>query len=130
MIIKSKDSNMLIGHNLKLGEFACKCSGLHCRNVTIHSNWLQAWNKLRKKADTSIRIRSGHRCSLHNYDVGGVPLSRHITGEASDFDLDDLLKAFDNVTIIKKELYKCGFTFLLINEDLRYVHADTRGNHE
>lgn len=127
MIVKNKHQNIALAVGLHSDEFKCKCIGVHCNNVTIHPLFLKAWNQLRRRADMPIRFRSGYRCSLHNYDVGGVPLSRHLTGEAADFDLHDLLRAFENVTIIEKVLYQCGFTFIIINKEKGYVHADVRG---
>ena len=37
-----------------------------------------------------IRIHSWFRCPVHNRNVGGVPNSRHLKGEAADIDVDGL----------------------------------------
>lgn len=125
MILLAKNQNISISAHLKSDEFKCNCD--QCLTTIIHPDWLQAWSRLRLKANSPIRILSGYRCQNHNTNIGGAEQSRHITGQAADFNLNDLLTAFKNTTIIRKVLFECGFTYIEINEEHGYVHADTRG---
>ena len=56
--------------------------------IALVENLLQplrdAWGK-------PIRINSGYRCPRLNKEVGGVPTSQHVKGQASDCGVDDPL---------------------------------------
>lgn len=62
-------------------EFVCKCG---CGKVYVHPKLLNLLEKTREIYGKPIIIESGYRCFKHNAEVGGVPGSAHLTGEAAD----------------------------------------------
>ncbi len=61
-------------------ELACPCCG--ASGVTAELKELLDW--LRDKYGKPIVVKSAFRCKKHNEEVGGVPESAHLTGEAVD----------------------------------------------
>ena len=67
--------------NFRQHEFACHCCGV----CAVQLRLIDALEKLRTKlGNAPIHVNSGFRCWTHNEAVGGVPKSRHCTGEAAD----------------------------------------------
>lgn len=63
-------------------EIACKCCGELWLKDAMPSYFILAMDKLQALRDLwgePIIINSGHRCSKHNADVGGVKGSQHLT---------------------------------------------------
>ena len=46
--------------------------------------------ELRNLIHRSIHIHSGYRCRIHNAKVGGASNSRHLSGKACDFGVQDM----------------------------------------
>jgi uncharacterized protein YcbK (DUF882 family) len=63
-------------------------------------------------------VTSGHRCAEHNAAVGGVPGSKHLTGEAVDID------AGDNSAYTVAETARGLFSFVQVFD--WGIHADIR----
>tara|TARA_Y100000401_G_C8326015_1_gene228343 strand:+ start:4563 stop:4955 length:393 start_codon:yes stop_codon:yes gene_type:complete len=75
--------------NFKLKEFECK--GKSCGNCNVpdkvYFNLVKVANQLQWLRDylgKPIKINSGYRCPSHNEASGGVKLSKHTLGMASD----------------------------------------------
>lgn len=65
-------------------EFQCKCCDEHAPEG-MNPCLIFMLSILRREIRNPIVITSGYRCPEHNANVGGVPNSRHILGNASDF---------------------------------------------
>jgi len=54
---------------------------LACRHCGEQFHWPEFMDRLQQARDFTLRpfhVLSGHRCSLHNARIGGVPLSQHL----------------------------------------------------
>lgn len=70
----------------KFEEFRCRCCGglppLAKENIeALVENVL---DPARQRYGGPVLVNSGYRCQKHNAEVGGVPNSQHISGEAAD----------------------------------------------
>jgi len=67
-------------------EFACDCNGEHCDGFPAEMNLelLLKLEALRNALNTAVIITSGARCPTRNTEVGGVPNSQHLFGQAAD----------------------------------------------
>lgn len=75
-----------ISAHFSFSEFRCKCSGKYsaCARIWIHRAQILDLEKYRRDLGQGVPIVSGCRCVGHNHDVGGVPKSRHMAGDATD----------------------------------------------
>lgn len=121
--ILKKEPQILLCYGLSLYEFNCKCD--ECVATIVNSSLLDAYQKLRTSLDRSITITCGYRCPSHNKEVGGVELSRHTVGDALDMLLSSLRHIGNNSKIVDV-LKQSGFTYIEINDERGYVHADVR----
>jgi len=81
-------------------EIACK----HCGQVYYWPGFMDRLQALRDEVGKPIRIKSAHRCRIHNARVGGAPLSQHLR-IAVDVDLKG-----HNRTEFARKARKVGFT--------------------
>ena len=67
-------------------EFACDCGGAYCDGVPAEMalELLLKLEALRNALDVPVIITSGVRCERRNREVGGVPNSQHLFGQAAD----------------------------------------------
>jgi len=72
--------------NFSRHEFKCKHTGLpgQCEQVGPTPELLAILQEMRDDLGRPITIISGHRCPAHNANVGGVPSSQHLKGNAGD----------------------------------------------
>ena len=63
--------------------FPCRCCGKSEIKPEL-SLLLRSLDEALEKHGGAVRVNSGYRCQTHNAKVGGVPTSRHMTGEAVD----------------------------------------------
>ena len=80
------DSDWQYFKNFKKSEYKCKCGGKYCNGYPseIAMRLVMEDQYLRNYFGTAVRLTSGVRCKTHNKNVGGVSKSRHMTGRASD----------------------------------------------
>lgn len=57
----------------------------------------------RERLGKPIGINSGYRCAKHNREVGGVPASQHMLGEAADISAGSMQANERLVRIIKEQ---------------------------
>lgn len=67
-------------------EFKCRCCGELPEEFQGNVRVLVAnvLDQAREKLGMPITVNSGYRCQKHNAEVGGVPRSQHMVGEAAD----------------------------------------------
>ena len=64
--------------NFQIRELSCRCGGRFCDARYWHDpRFLDHLQALRAKVGRALVIRSGHRCTLWNAEIGGAPLSQH-----------------------------------------------------
>ena len=85
---------MKLTKNFKLKEFECKGGGK--MPLQAYENIIKLAGQiqfLRDYTGRAIRINSGFRSEAHNQDIGGVPNSRHLLGQAADITIESLKPA-------------------------------------
>lgn len=76
--------------NFNCNEFRCPCcgqpdaTGLPQVRANIEALVENVLDPVRERLGMPIRVNSGYRCPKHNAEVGGVPRSQHMVGEAAD----------------------------------------------
>jgi peptidoglycan hydrolase-like protein with peptidoglycan-binding domain len=81
----SLDSDGATAH-FSRAEFACDCGGAYCSGypAAMELGLLLKLEALRNTLNTPVVITSGLRCETRNREVGGIPDSRHLIGQAAD----------------------------------------------
>lgn len=70
-----------VSSHFRVSEFRCH----HCGEFKLSRRLVDALEKLRHKCgNVPVHVRSGYRCPEWNQRVGGVPGSKHLSGEAAD----------------------------------------------
>lgn len=71
-------------------EFKCKC-GRYCDGypAEVDPALLELADDVREHFGAAASVSSGLRCNIHNANVGGAYKSRHMTGKAMDFRVQD-----------------------------------------
>lgn len=71
-------------------EFRCQCGGKYCNGFHVEptEEIVRTVNEIRRRLGVPVSIvdagGSGVRCPQHNANVGGVPNSNHVDGNAAD----------------------------------------------
>jgi len=75
-------------------ELRCKCCGQLPPSVRENITSLvdNVLDPVRDQLGEPIYVTSGYRCPKHNAEVGGVPNSQHMRGEAADIHCSDNMK--------------------------------------
>lgn len=79
------DEDLLMLKHIDMRLFPCRC----CGKATITAQFAALLRSLDASLEVKgwcVQVNSGYRCEAHNARVGGVPRSRHMTGEAADLD--------------------------------------------
>lgn len=84
MLLKSSPDYML-SDNFSSSEFICRCKHSNCNHSFLYKKSLDSSQLLRRYLNVGLSVTNGHRCQLHNTDVGGVDDSYHMKGHAVDF---------------------------------------------
>lgn len=95
-------------------ELACHCCGEMC----VWPEALDAVEALRRSMATPLIVSSGHRCALHNAQVGGAPLSLH-----KQLAFDVALQSHDPAQLARAAR-ACGFRGFGYGQN--FLHLDTR----
>ncbi len=121
-VLLKKYERQKLCNGLHSDEFECKCSYKSCRSTIINIRLIKAYSEFRRILGVSLIINSGIRCTQHNFDVGGSPRSRHLTGEAIDISKRTLNHLSDEE--IEHAAKIAGFTFIKIYST--FIHLDVR----
>lgn len=72
-------------------EFACKCCGQlpPLAKEYIEELVENVLDPARQRYGGPVLVNSGYRCPKHNAEVGGVPNSQHLVGQAADIRCED-----------------------------------------
>lgn len=102
-------------------ETQCHCG---CGQNHVNPILMEKLDALREAIGGPLELSCAYRCPSHNADVGGVPNSQHVLGNAADVLLPDY---FDG-DIGKLEWYAkyIGFDGIGVYPDSQFVHVDVR----
>ena len=109
-------------------EYACPCCSTLPPDFSMSNpdqvfiELFEAFKEIREEWGNPIKISSGYRCPSYNEQVGGVPLSIHISGLALDLDCKDTEEVHDLVDVIqdlhpelRRGAYSSAGTFIHID---------------
>ena len=78
----------------RVAEVMCQCGGRYCGpTFRFDSRLVDILHNLRQHFGRPIIVISGHRCTQHNRNVGGVANSNHIHGRAVDVRINGVSNA-------------------------------------
>lgn len=95
-----QDINGQITLHFKRRELQCKCGCGFCEPT---AEFLELIEHVREILDVPMYVHSAQRCRRHNAAIGGSPNSKHMTGQALDFDCGNRLSpvAIYNILLAK-----------------------------
>ncbi|KAF5078874.1 Zinc D-Ala-D-Ala carboxypeptidase [anaerobic digester metagenome] len=101
-------------------EFACDCQGAYCDGYpgAMDLGLMLKLEALRNALDNPVVITSGLRCQTRNSEVGGIPQSKHLSGQAADLYAPGLL-----ITRVASIAASLGLTTILYPEQ-GFVHCE------
>lgn len=73
-------------------DYELECHGENCCNGgvdKINPILLEKLDKLREMIGGAVELSCAYRCPIHNEEVGGVPNSQHVQGNAADVQTPD-----------------------------------------
>lgn len=102
-------------------EMACKCCGqIPPQGVDPHL--YELLDDIRERAGQPLILSCACRCPAHNAEVGGVPNSQHVTGQAADIIVPDDMTV-EELACIAEEMGADGVGRYLSDG---FVHVDVR----
>lgn len=107
-------------------DYELQCHGNDCDGGAYKMNpvLLQKLDWIREACGGPLKLSCAYRCPSHNYEVGGVPSSQHLLGNAADVLVPDFL------TIEQLAWYaeQAGMDGIGIYYNSGFVHMDVRDN--
>lgn len=118
-LFKSEEKELCLG--LTHAEFRCRCDYKECRHTPVFIPLLEIYERFRKALNVPLNIGCGYRCPRHNFDVGGVPRSKHMSSRAIDvLNTGDITQwSSDEVLKVAKE---AGFVFCYFDPHKNFYH--------
>lgn len=101
-------------------ELACKCCGC-LPDDGIDPKLYELLDEIREYFGVPININCAYRCPSHNAEVGGVPNSQHVTGQAADIDASSI-----GVELLAEIAEQFGADGVGRYYDAQFVHVDVR----
>ena len=105
-----------LSRNFSRSEIACRCG---CGLDTIDAGVIRIAQEIRDFIGVPLTPSSGARCKLHNFSIGGSPLSQHIACRAIDIPV--LYPEIVYEWLCKHYPDQCGFGLYK-----HFIHVDTR----
>jgi len=103
-----------------LSDFACRCDRKDCDAVSISTELVEDFTKLRRVVGMPFIVTSGVRCKYWNDKIGSSDSSLHLLGEGVDFKV--VGGAFRYMVV--KLAPSFGFFGIGINKN--FIHLDRR----
>jgi uncharacterized protein YcbK (DUF882 family) len=98
-------------------EVKCNCG---CNYMVNNEELFTMIDEARRRAGIPFVVNSWCRCKFHNKSIGGSPTSSHLVGDA----IDIKFTGWQNLGIMLKALYSCGFDRILIYPEDMFIHVD------
>lgn len=102
-------------------ELMCKCCGT-LPEGGMSEKLLELLDDIRESIGKPVSLSCAYRCPSHNAEVGGVPNSQHVLGEAADILVPDD-KTVEEVAQLAESLNADGVGRY---NDSGFVHVDVR----
>lgn len=114
--------------HFKLDEFRCRCCGGLPPDAQENIRALveAVLDPARERYGGSVTVNSGFRCAKHNREVGGVPASQHLRGEAADVCCADNKRLAEIIEANGK--YDQLIRYLNKNGGIRFIHVSWKRN--
>lgn len=105
-------------------ETECHCG---CGGNIINPLLLEKLDLMREMIGGPVELSCAYRCPAHNEEVGGVPNSQHVLGNAADVLVPDYMHCH---TVGQLAWYaeQVGFDGIGTYPDSGFVHVDVRDN--
>ena len=103
-------------------ETQCHCG---CGRNEVNPLLLEKLDELRELIGGPIEISCAFRCPEHNAEVGGVPNSQHVLGNAADI----IVPEYENCNTVEQLAWYCeqaGFDGIGVYPEDGFVHGDVR----
>ena len=112
----------------KLEEFRCRCCGGLPPDAQENIRALveAVLDPARERYGGPVTVNSGYRCAKHNREVGGVPASQHLRGEAADVCCADNKRLAEIIEANGK--YDQLIRYLNKNGGIRFIHVSWKRN--
>jgi len=125
MVVIHKNEHRKICDGLTNDEFRCHCKDKECRATMVFEGFIWVYERFRQAIGLPLIITSGFRCAKHNYDVGGVAISRHLVGCAVDIAINTLTDTYD-LEAVERIAKNVGFSFTKCYPEKGIIHMDVR----
>lgn len=112
----------------KPGEFRCRCCGGLPPAVLENIDALvtEVLDPARQRLGGPVLVNSGYRCPKHNAEVGGVPNSQHMRGEAADIRCEDNRRLAE--ILEQNGKYDQLIRYLDARGNIRFIHVSWKRN--
>lgn len=109
--------------HFKFEEFRCRCCGglPPLARANIEALVDNVLDPARQAFGGPVYINSGYRCEKHNAEVGGVPNSQHLRGEAADITCSDNRRLAE--IIEQNGRYDQLIRYLNRDGSIRFIHV-------
>lgn len=111
---------MIMSKYFSTEEMVCHCCGT-LPDGGINPILLDKLDALREAIGKPIHVDCMYRCPSHNAEVGGVPNSQHVLGNAADIWVDDM--GVDDLANLAADV---GFDGIGRYYGSEFVHVDVR----
>ena len=102
-------------------EMACKCCG-QVPPQGVDQHLYELLDDIRERVGQPLILSCACRCPAHNAEVGGVPNSQHVTGQAADIIVPDDMTV-EELACISEEMGADGVGRYFSDG---FVHVDVR----
>lgn len=104
-------------------DLTCHCG---CGNLIINPLLVQMLDSMSDNAGQKLELNCAYRCPTHNSEVGGVPNSQHVLGNAADIAVPDNW----DVDRLANLAIETGFDGIGRYYNSDFVHVDVRDGGE
>lgn len=98
----------------------CGCGGNH-----INPLLMEKLDFMRREIGGPLELSCAYRCPAHNEEVGGVPNSQHVQGNAADVLVPDY-RHCNTAEQLAWYAERAGFDGIGVYPDSGFVHVDVR----
>ena len=130
MKIRMDDEEWNKSKYFKKKEFKCGCNGRYCKGYPseISKSLIDNLNTIRSNLGKPVIITSGLRCSGFNTSIGGYYQSKHMSGEAADFNCGYVFSKSEKDQIVQMaySLPNTNYSYTNDTNMSNAVHIDTK----
>lgn len=126
--VYTKGDKVSLSEHFSSNEFDCACHYPTCTTTPVCGELVNLLEQFRTAVGCPVHINSGHRCVIHNKDIGGEEHSQHLLGTAADVARSDGQHWTDTDRLMAEHIFaNHGLgTYILPNGWYLFFHLDTR----